>query len=207
MSRFTAPILINRAPSATNDGSAPTNSSGLAIGDNTGAALASQEFWTYQVTATAGALPLYEAGYGGTSFVGQAINIPVLGTTAQVTATIPAGARIQYFSINIEQAPTVINAGVLTLSLNGTAVATYTVTANTLSSGFATWNATLTASQNQAMVGYSDGVVTASLAGTGIVGGLLAEISIVYTARRGNGTTVQFGQGLTNDGTGSNDVA
>ena len=162
------------------------------VGRNLGATAVSQEVWVYQPTATAGALPIYEVGVGGAKFLGSAINIPNLGAAFQASLVIPAGSRLNFISVNIEAAPTVINGGAINLFIGATQIASATVVANALPSVFATWASTLAASQLQAMVGATDQIITAQLAGTGIVGSILAEISVNYTVRNTDGSILRL---------------
>ena len=197
---YTAPIRIGARQGATFDGTR-TNASSLSIGDNTGAATVSQELFMYTNAAAAGNLPFYRVGVGGTFFNNGAVSIPAFGTAtasqAQVIATIPAGSRLQFISVNLEQAPTAITGGALNFALNGTNIGSYTVTAASLTSGLMTWTASLAASQLQAYVGATDAVLTVALAGTGITGGILAELSVNYTPRNLNGTIAGVGTGQT----------
>ena len=161
-------------------------------GRNLGATVVSQEVWVYQPTATAGSLPIYEVGVGGASFNGSAINIPNLGAAFQAPLVVPAGSRLNYFSVNIQSVPTVINNGAINLFIGATQIASYAVPANALTSGFATWQPTLAASQLQAMVGTADAQITAQLAGTGFVGSLLVEVSLNYTTRNPSGSILRL---------------
>lgn len=204
MSRFTDPIFISRPSGLSNDGSAPTNAAGLQIADNTGAAIATQEAWIYQVNAAAGNEPFYAIGYGGTFFSGGAISIPNVGqASAQDILTIPAGSRIQNINLNLLQAPTAITTGSLAIALNGTNIGAIAIGA-ALGNGSIVFATTLAALRLIAFVGNTDAVLTASLSGTGITGGILAELSVQYTVRRGDGSIVPYGQGYTNDGSGPN---
>ena len=200
---YNGPVRVfrRRGGLTTNDGSAQTNALGLALGDNTGAALVAQQFFLYQPTAAAGSLVLYRAGVNGNGFVNGVISIPNLGAAFGVIGTIPAGARVNFSASDLIllQAPTAITTGVLTLSLNNTAVATVSIGAG-IGGAQITPVTTLAALQLLTNVGPTDAVLTASLAGSGITGGFLAEIAIAYTVRNADGSIVAYGSGLSNDG-------
>lgn len=207
MPKFQGPVLIAKRQGSTNDGSAPTNNNSITLGDNTGATTVSQEFYIYQNAAVAGNEPFYEVGVAGTTYLGGAISIPNAGNaSAQVIETIPAGSRIQNITLNLLQAPTAITTGVLTFALNGTTIGTIAIGAG-LGNGTIVWANSLAALRLLAFVGTTDAVITAALSGTGITGGILAEISVQYTVRRGDGSITPVGQGLTIDGTNSADIA
>lgn len=193
MTAFHTPLTIFRRQSATDGTTAPANASGLTLGNNDGAVTASQEYYVYQPTVVVGNLPLYEVGVGGTAYTaGGNINIPNVGVaSAQVIGTIPAGSRIQGANINFLQAPTTVTGGVLTFSLNGTAVASATFS-NAIGNVIVTFANTLAALRLIAYVGPSDAVLTVAVAGT-LTGGFLAEISLVYTAKRGDGSILAQG--------------
>ena len=167
---------------------------------NLGAVVASQEVWAYQpIIATGVNLPIYEVGVGGAVFNGSAVSIPNQGPAFQSPLVVPAGSRLNYLSVNIEQAPSAITGGLINFFINAvgsattTLIATYPVAINSLTSNFASWQTTLAASQLQAIVGQTDVQITAQLAGTGtLTGGLLAEISVNYTVRNPSGSILRL---------------
>lgn len=193
MTAFHTPLTIFRRQSATDGTTAPANASGLTLGNNDGAVTASQEYYIFQNTVVAGNQPLYEVGVGGTGYISGAISIPGAGVAnAQVIGTIPAGSRIQGANVNFLQAPTAVVGGSLTFSLNGTAIATASFS-NAIGNVIVTFANTLAALRLIAYVGPSDAVLTVTLAGTGLTGGVLAEVSLVYTAKRGDGSILAQG--------------
>ena len=191
---FSPSLRIGRPLKTTNSGAAPTNASGLVIGDNFGGVTVSQEFIANFPAAASVTVPLYKAGIGGTIYgpSGTSLGTPII-------ATIPAGARIQNVTLALLVAPTAPTAGTVTINLNGTAIGTVSIGGG-LGYGSISWTTTGAGLNLITYVGLTDAVLTAvytQTAGTGTVG---FEISVNYTARNIDGSIRATGAGTTNSG-------
>jgi len=131
----------------------------------------------------------------GATIVSQDKAVVYNDAGATTAFCIPAGSRIQGVDLNLLQAPTTITTGLITFSINGTAIGTVSVGAG-LGNGTMTFATTLAGLRLVAYVGNTDAVLTAALSGTGITGGLLAEFSVDYTVRNIDGSITLAGQGL-----------
>lgn len=174
---FNQPVRIYKYNNATNNGTiAP---------DNTGAARVSQQAYITN--------PISGTTSGATTLTTAAI-----GTTTAVPFTLPAGAIVENVVLYQDVAATGLTGGVITVSINGTAVGTITPTAagGRTAIAFTATAATAAILEN---VGTSDATVTFSAAtvsaNTGVLGG---TISVEYTARNYTGSIINVGQGYTN---------